>query len=68
MKELIIAGITILFTYALFSEENIVEAEDSTIVSNLLSCQTCRKQKQHIVVAPGVYQCPTCKRTTYLKY
>jgi hypothetical protein len=67
MKELILAGITILFTYALFVEDY-PEAEPSGIVSNLLSCQTCRKQKEHIVVGPGIYQCPTCKRTTYLRH
>lgn len=77
----ITGGITILFTYLLFTtdkeNDEVPEAEEeqeSEIVVNdfsgkhvTLSCQTCRKLKKHKEVKPNLYQCVKCKRHVDLR-
>jgi acetyl-CoA carboxylase beta subunit len=77
----ITGGITILFTYLLFTtdkeNEEVLEGDEeqeSEIVVNdfsgkhvTLSCQTCRKLKKHKEVKPNLYQCVKCKRNVDLR-
>lgn len=74
IHSLIVAGFSVLMVYALFSEE-LPEAapkrelksesfpiNDSKERKVVLSCQTCRKLKNHIEIEPNLFQCVKCKR------
>jgi acetyl-CoA carboxylase beta subunit len=75
----IIGGISVLFTYLLFTsdredEEDINNEENEEVEINdfsgknvTLSCQTCRKLKKHKEVKPNLYQCVRCKRHVDLR-
>lgn len=76
----IIGGMTVIFVYALFSDDNeeIEMDQEDMATGNVaindfsgrhvtLSCQTCRKLKRHKEVQLNLYQCTKCKRQVDLR-
>jgi uncharacterized paraquat-inducible protein A len=77
----ITGGITILFTYLLFTtskeevepEEDFTEEDEEIIVNDFSArhvktyCQTCRKIKSHKEIKKDLYQCSRCKRQIDLR-
>ncbi|MBO0961627.1 hypothetical protein J1P26_18130 [Neobacillus sp. MM2021_6] len=81
-QDFIMGGISVIFTYALFSSgsceedtdidpdedlENNVVVNDFSSRHVILSCQTCRKQKRHKEIESNLYQCTKCKRHVDLR-
>jgi hypothetical protein len=67
MHNLILIGMTMLMAYALFSddiEEIVVKPRNKTKIHY---CESCRKQKEHIVLSKNLLECPTCYRQIDLK-
>jgi hypothetical protein len=72
----VLGGMTVIFAYVFYSmgmedEEEILEPE--LVVNGLsnklivMSCQGCRKLKNHREVEPGVFACVKCHRPTYTR-
>lgn len=74
MKTLIITSISILFSYLLFTSVKQEPIEETIDYSNeplspdfkIITCQKCRKLKEHREVLPRVWECTKCKRTINL--
>jgi hypothetical protein len=70
-----IGAMSVLLAYAFFSpsDEEELEEGNELIVNGLsnklipMSCQTCRKIKNHREVEPNVFECVKCHRRTYTK-
>jgi uncharacterized paraquat-inducible protein A len=64
---------SVLLAYAFFSTSEEEEEETELVVNGLstklreLSCQTCRKLKNHREVEPGVFECVKCHRRIYTR-
>jgi uncharacterized paraquat-inducible protein A len=65
---------SVLIAYAMFSDNQLEEAEEAEVRINgvsskliELSCQTCRKLKNHREVEPGVFECVKCHRRIYTR-
>lgn len=70
----LVAGVSVLWVYAIFSvePETTIEEIDTDLdeVSVhayngrkvVLSCQTCRKLKNHKEIEPYLFECMKCKR------
>jgi uncharacterized paraquat-inducible protein A len=76
--DFILGGVSVMFAFALFTargrdelEEEFEEEVHETVAINgrrfyQISCQTCRKIKNHREIQPRVYECTRCKRRTDL--
>jgi hypothetical protein len=73
----ITGGLSVILAYAFFSagddeEVEILEPGNGLVVNGVskrffqISCQTCRKLKNHREIEPNVYECTRCKRVTDL--
>lgn len=76
IHSLVIGGFTVLLVYALFYEdipETMPKTTPKTAPGSIpindhhdrkvvLSCQTCRKLKNHVEIEPNLFQCVKCKR------
>jgi ribosomal protein L37AE/L43A len=70
-----LGAMSVLLAYAFFSPgyEEEIEDEHELVVSGLsnklreLSCQTCRKLKNHREIEPGVFECVKCHRRIYTR-
>lgn len=77
-KDFIIGGMSFLFAYALLTsdqedikDEGMDEQPENDVVINgrrfhQMSCQTCRKIKNHREVDPRIFECVKCHRRTNL--
>jgi acetyl-CoA carboxylase beta subunit len=76
MHNYILGILTVVIAYAFYDagrEEEVDTEEESNLVVNdfsrklyQMSCQTCRKIKNHREVEAKVYECTRCKRRTDL--
>jgi hypothetical protein len=80
--DFIIGGVSAMFLFALFTADNDREEEEfdqgntnntnNVVVTDFsrklhqISCQTCRKMKNHREVAPRIFECTRCHRRTDL--
>jgi hypothetical protein len=78
--DFLLGAVTVVIGYVFLSiglehEDTLDEpdiSENNIVVTNLsnkffqLSCQTCRKIKNHREIAPRVFECSKCKRRTNL--
>jgi hypothetical protein len=79
--DFILGGMTVILAYVFYSigkegeelEGEIFEPPTGLVVNGVskhlhqLSCQTCRKIKNHREIEPRVFECTKCKRRTNLK-
>lgn len=74
MFNYILGIMTVVIAYAFYdaSQEIELEEESNVVVNDFsrklyqMSCQTCRKIKNHREVEAKVYECTRCKRRTDL--
>jgi hypothetical protein len=64
MHNLIVIGMTVIMAYAFFGDEITVKPK---MRGKIIYCEGCRKQKNHLVIEKGFFECTSCERQIDLR-